>query len=103
MEPRCERTRMKRPALEAAFDKACGDALDYCQVCRGPLSDKGSTRAVNLYDDEHLGTCSACGREVDPDGLTMLISGSTGTYRRAVFRLRGRRSDARGGDRRWPS
>ncbi len=100
MEPRCERTRMKRPALEAAFDKACGDAPEYCQTCRAPLSEMRGFDAVELFDGEELGTCSACGREVDPDGLTTIVSGPSGTFRRAAFRFRGKRNPAR---REWPS
>ncbi len=91
---------MKRPALEAAFDKACGDAPEYCQVCRAPLSERRGFGAVELFDGEQLGTCSACGREVDPLGLTTIVSSSRGTFRRPVFRFRGKRNPARRG---WPS
>ncbi len=56
---------MKRPALEAAFSRACGNAPEYCQVCRAPLSEERGFGGVELFDGEQLGTCSACGREVD--------------------------------------
>ena len=91
---------MKRPALEAAFDRACGDAPEYCQVCRAPLSETRGYGGVELFDGEQLGTCSACGREVDPLGLTTLVCGPSGTFRRAVFRFRQERDHTRKG---WPS
>ena len=91
---------MKRPALEAAFDAACGDAPEYCSVCRAPLSDTRGFGAVELFDGEQLGTCSSCGRDVDTFGLTTIVSSSRGTFRRPVFRFRRERDHTRQG---WPS
>ena len=96
MESRYERTRMKRPALEAAFDKASGVIPEYCQVCRGPHMGTFEVPAVVLHDDEQLGTCPACDREVGPDGRSALVATSTGIVRRAVFRIRGPRCPNRG-------
>ena len=62
---------MKRPALEAAFDKASGVMREHCQVCRGPLSSRTRAPILVLHEGGEFGACSACGRPVDGEGRSV--------------------------------
>jgi len=58
-------------AIERAFENAAGPERDFCQVCRGPLSNRARRPIIVLRKGEELGHCSACGRPVDGEGRSV--------------------------------
>ena len=67
---------MKNP-FEQAFESAAGPEVDYCPVCRGPLSSKAHVVVIPmLREGEKLGSCPACGRPVDAQGRCVCKEGT---------------------------
>ncbi len=65
-------------AIERAFENAAGPERDFCQVCRGPLSNRARRPIIFHGEGEKLGHCSACGRPVNGEGLSVCTVSSRG-------------------------
>ena len=57
--------------IERAFESAAGPDRDFCQVCRGPLSNRVRHPIIILREGEEVGHCSACGRPVNSEGRSV--------------------------------
>lgn len=66
-----ERKRLPPDVFAAQYEaRFVGVPIEPCDACHGPRL--GAPTFLVLVGDEKLGTCAACGREVDEDGETVV-------------------------------